>query len=137
MIETRILNDLAILGLPSKKIAYVETTHGKFPVEIDTVGVQLSPEEIEKLKEDFRNSIVYRDFEFGKSYSFYWKVKGGENKSLDSGLFSIYELCSISSSIEELWEMFKAERTGQSIPERKCYLVEVLKKNTEYTFSLY
>lgn len=108
-----ILNDLAILGLPSRKKVKIGRGDLETDVEIDIVGVQLNEEELEELKFEFERSVKFREFEFGNTYAFVSKSTYPNSPKLKSYM---------SSSIEELWEMFKADRTGQVVPPRKAFI---------------
>ena len=113
-------NDLAILGLPATRIADIHTCEGTYHVVIDIVGVDLSLAEKERLAEDFNEEIKVLEFSFGVTYSFIKK----SNQPTRSLYIS-------SSSLEEIWEMYKADRTNQSIPERKCKLSNYFKKPSD------
>ena len=114
--ENKLLNDLAILGLPTTKKVYYGGNN-KLEGIIDIVGTDLNEKEIEKLRKVFRHSIKTRkavlDLTNGRieGMVFYF--------SPTTAKFPLGSIC--SSSKDELWEMFKADHTGQTIPARKCF----------------
>lgn len=91
-----------------KKIkAYINTDKGITSVMIDAVDVQMSPSKIEKMERKFNKEVRVMEFVGGVTYSF---QKGARFIK--------------SSSLEELYEMFKADYNGLPIPERKCFFVQ-------------
>lgn len=109
-----LLNDLAILGVGSTKRASINTSNGTFHEDIDIVGIDLDKEDA--LIEEFNGTVKVNEYIGGVTYSF---VKISKQKTK-----SIYIM---SSSLEEIWEMFKADRTNQTIPERKCNFMKYMK----------
>ena len=107
-----LLNDISILGLrPTKMAEYhiwsgdVEDGVEVFKIEVEIVGIEISESEEEEMITHFNNSVRCLEYTKFVSYSFFPRSGGSFVKS---------------NSLDELFEMFKADWTGQPIPERKC-----------------
>ncbi len=88
-----------------KKIkAYVNTDKGTKTVMIDAVDVEMTTSKIEKMEKKFDKEVRVTEWLGGVTYAF---QKGARFVK--------------SSSLEELYEMFKADFNGLPIPERKCF----------------
>lgn len=93
-----------------KKIkAYINTYKGTTSVMIDAVDVKMTAAQIEKMERKFNKEVKVLEYIGGTTYYFH------KNKSL----YTVK-----SSSLEELYEMFKAHYNGLPIPERKCFFVQ-------------
>ena len=122
MSEQTLLNDMAILGLPATKKVYYGGNN-KLEGIIDIIGTDLNEKEIEKLKKVFRHSIKTRKVVLEL-------IDGGIIREgireemvfyFSPTISKYHNLTVCSSSKDELWEMFKADHTGQTIPARKCF----------------
>lgn len=85
--------------------AYINTDKGVKIVMIYEVAPNLTEKKLEKLSESFNEETRVMEFVGGVTY--YFKNKGGRAIK--------------SSSLDELFEMYKAYKLGLVIPERKCF----------------
>lgn len=89
-------------------IAHVHTDEGTKKVRIRKVKTNHTPEELEHLTHAFNEEVRCLEWVGGVTYLF------------QRGARFIR-----SSSLEELFEMYKADDKGLPIPERKCYFRKV------------
>lgn len=88
-----------------KKInAEIHTSTGTKVVKIDKVAPDLSDKELDKLTKSFNKEVRVLEWVGGNTYYFTSKCRAIK-----------------SSSLEELFEMYKAHKLGLPIPERKCF----------------
>ena len=84
--------------------AYIHTSTGTKVKIIDEVKVDLTDEQLEKLNNKFSSEVKVTEWVAGCTY---WFQKGARFIK--------------SSSLEELFEMYKAVKFNLTIPERKCF----------------
>jgi hypothetical protein len=77
-------------------------------IMIDEVETKLSAAKLERLNRKFNNEVRVNEWVAGVTYYFQHKASN-----------------IASSSLEEIWEMYKAAATGQPIPERKCRMIGI------------
>jgi len=87
-------------------IAYIHTINGTKKVRIRTVKTNLTEKQLDALVVKFNKEVRVIEWVGGCTYTF-----------RDGSRFIK------SSSLEELFEMYKAHKTGQEIPERKCFFI--------------
>jgi len=89
--------------------AYVHTSTGTKVVKIEMVAPELSESKLDELSRSFNRETRVIEFVGGVTYYF---TKYRQHKS---------------SSLEELFEMYKAHKLGLPIPERKCFFIKTKK----------
>ena len=115
--ENKLLNDLAILGLPvTKKVFYGD--HNRQQGIVDIIGTDLNEKEVDELRKVFRHSIKTRKLGIAATNGMIEEVVFFFSPT--TAMDPVISIC--SSSKDELWEMFKADHTKQTIPMRKCFL---------------
>lgn len=115
-----LINELESLGIHNTKMAEVKILNdGKLEVhkvEIEVVSVDVTKEEKDLMLEEFKELLEISEFENFVTYSFFPK------NLIDLHIFPR------SSSLDEIWEMFKADWVGQEIPERKCNAIKIIER---------
>ena len=91
--------------------AFVNTVNGTISVDIIPCDAPFSEKELSKLTEKFNNDATAIEFTGGTTYCINYK-----------GKFRSYRLK--SSSLDELFEMYKCAWKGKGIPLRKCYFIQ-------------
>ena len=85
-------------------IALVNTSKGTKKVRIKKVKTSHTPEQLDRLQKKFVRETRCIEWVGGVTYYF---MKGSRSVK--------------SSSLDELFEMYKASAAGLPIPERKCF----------------
>lgn len=104
-----LIDDIVSLGIPTRINAYVHTNVGSYKVEIDYVHTGLNRKEQIKLENEFNEVVRCTRDKLGSNYHF---IKTSQWLPSEGGIYAI------SSSLDELWELFKADRTNQKMPDR-------------------
>ncbi len=89
-------------------IAYINTSEGIKSVRISPVDIKLTDAQLEKLTKKFNKETKVLEYVGGVTYYFQ-----------KTNLRAVK-----SSSLEELFEMYKAYKNNLPIPERKCFFTK-------------